>query len=451
MRIYFSIRQKMLIIFGVLTILICIGLGTVSSIIIKRAVTEKVSLHLEDRAIVTAQLVEARFNVMMQSLSGLAVRPLLCGQNVPLTEKMAFLKNEFNIQKLHNEWLLDLFIADTDGISYTFDGTPIPVSDREYYQAAMKGSMFISAPYITRSDNAGTFVVTLSAPLYDGQHITGVLVMDIKAEEFSTMIKDIVIGETGYCYVINEQGSIIAHHDFNLVKEDQKNTENNRAVLSGQSFAAFAQDTLKTEADEEVEYFQIKDADKASLFIASFAKMQNGWTVIICAPVNEFMDAAKTLNILLAYAATIILAIVILTILILSYKMTKPIRDAVAALKNISEGEGDLTVRLPVIGYDEIADMAQYFNKTIEKIGMSIRFVKTNTNAMKTLGDNLSTNMTETAGAVNEISATIGATKEKVLTQAEEVTETAAIIDQINGRLDRLVSNIEVQAEHIMQ
>lgn len=450
MHIHFLIRQKLLVISGLLTIMICVGFGAVSSIIIKKAVTEKVSFHLEDRAAVTAQLVEARFNVMLQFLSNLAARPLLCDETISAVQKMAFLEKEFNIQKMHGDWLLDLFIADSNGISYTFDGTPIPVADREYYQAAISGNMFISDPYVTRSDNVGTFVVTLSIPIYTDQRITGILVMDIKAEELSGMIKDVVIGETGYCYVINEKGTVIAHPDFNLVKQEQNVIKDANSASSNASFTEFAQYALKTET-QDVGYYQSQAAQKTVAFIASFAKMRTGWTVIICAPVHEFMGAVRTLNILLLCAAAVILLIVILIIFILSYKMTLPIRSTVAALKNISEGEGDLTVRLPLLGHDEITEMSEYFNKTIEKIGLSIQSVKKNTKAMKISGNELSVHMTETASAINAIGTTIKNVKGKVEMQAEEVTEAAAIIDQINGRLDRLVSNIEVQAEHIMQ
>ena len=92
MHIHFLIRQKLLVIFGLLTIMICVSFGAVSSIIIKKAVTEKVSFHLEDRAAVTAQLVEARFNVMLQFLSNLAARPLLCDETISAVQKMAFLE-----------------------------------------------------------------------------------------------------------------------------------------------------------------------------------------------------------------------------------------------------------------------------------------------------------------------------------------------------------------------
>lgn len=46
----------------------------------------------------------------------------------------------------------------------------------------------------------------------------------------------------------------------------------------------------------------------------------------------------------------------------------KPIKYVVRALRDISEGEGDLTRRLPVSGSDEIADLAKCFNTFVERL-----------------------------------------------------------------------------------
>lgn len=53
--------------------------------------------------------------------------------------------------------------------------------------------------------------------------------------------------------------------------------------------------------------------------------------------------------------------------------MVLPINTVLDALKDIAQGEGDLTVRLPVTGNDEITDLSELFNQTISKIGLSIK------------------------------------------------------------------------------
>ncbi|QCU90636.1 methyl-accepting chemotaxis protein [Thiomicrorhabdus sediminis] len=48
--------------------------------------------------------------------------------------------------------------------------------------------------------------------------------------------------------------------------------------------------------------------------------------------------------------------------------VAEPINEISEAMKDISEGEGDLTRRLPVKSRDEIGQMAEHFNKFVEKI-----------------------------------------------------------------------------------
>ncbi|WP_127470240.1 methyl-accepting chemotaxis protein [Thiomicrorhabdus aquaedulcis] len=68
--------------------------------------------------------------------------------------------------------------------------------------------------------------------------------------------------------------------------------------------------------------------------------------------------------------------------MIISRKVTQavvePITQAANAMKDISEGQGDLTRRLPINNHDEMGDLARYFNEFIQKIqGMLKEVTKT--------------------------------------------------------------------------
>ena len=121
----------------------------------------------------------------------------------------------------------------------------------------------------------------------------------------------------------------------------------------------------------------------------------------------------------------------------------------VGALKDIAQGEGDLTVRLPLIGRDEVTQLSVYFNETIMKIGSSIKSVDDNADIMSRIGDDLSNNMTETASAVNEISANVEGVKQQALTQASSVAETAATVEEIIRTIRQLDGRIESQSASV--
>ena len=121
------------------------------------------------------------------------------------------------------------------------------------------------------------------------------------------------------------------------------------------------------------------------------------------------------------------------------------------ALKGIAKGEGDLTVRLPLQGNDEITDLSLYFNQTIEKIRIAIKNVDLNANTMEGVASELASNMTETASSIHEISSNIESVKQQALTQASSVTETASTIEEISRTIKQLNASIENQAASVAQ
>lgn len=100
--------------------------------------------------------------------------------------------------------------------------------------------------------------------------------------------------------------------------------------------------------------------------------------------------------------AGFIASIIILTFIING--ITKRISSVVKALRNIAQGDGDLTARLTGKGKDEIADLSHSFNQTIEKIGFTVRNVANSTLDMQKTGETLAVNVFETASSISQIS-----------------------------------------------
>ena len=113
----------------------------------------------------------------------------------------------------------------------------------------------------------------------------------------------------------------------------------------------------------------------------------------------------------MAYSIILIFIITDIIAIFFARKISTPLRNITTALQSISEGDGDLTVALPVKGNDEIAHIAYFFNKTIEKIRTSVQQVEQNTDIMQHIGDELSCNMTETATAIHQINMNIANVK----------------------------------------
>jgi len=438
----FSLRYKLMIIFGAL-----IAAASMIEIILavytaRLAVTEKITDHLIDKAADTAEILDRQVNAFWQLFEGLARMPILRDPNVSYHEKNEFLAKEaaFN-GNIHR---MDL--CDMNGRRHTNTGEIIDVSDRVYFQLAAQGKHFVEEPVISRLDKE--LVLVFTVPVYDDNHtVVEVLLVSVKAEKLSKEIDTITIGKSGYCYILGKTGTVIAHPDFNLVEQMTNHGEKSKSDISLYSTAAFEKMALETNKSS-VGFYEFRGVNK----IGSYAVMKTtGWNVIISAPVNEFMGIVQTLRITMIGIGIFILLLAVIIIYFVTRTITKPIQRAVSALQNIAQGEGDLTVRLPIIGNDEIADMSEYFNETITKIGASVRVVGANSKIMEEVGNELASNMTETASAVHEISANIDGVKQQALTQAASVTETAATVEEIVRTIKQLNTSIEMQTASVAQ
>ena len=129
--------------------------------------------------------------------------------------------------------------------------------------------------------------------------------------------------------------------------------------------------------------------------------------------------------------------------------MIKPLNRTVYALKDIAQGEGDLTVRLPVKGNDEITELSKYFNETIAKIGFSIKSAGSDVKTMQNIGEELSVNMGETASSINEISINIENIKKQIMKQSASVLSVGASLQVMMRTIETLDENISVQASTV--
>ena len=439
----FSLKNKLIFIFGAL-ITIAAGIEGIFAVrIARKAVTEKIEAHLIDKATDTAEVIDGRISAFFEFLDGIARMPQIRNPSVSMLEKMRLLKNE----AMFNSNIRELYITDTKGVVHNLDGSLSSNSTAQWFKATINGKDGITEPYID-TINGNIFVSTCSVPVYDdNQNIIGVLGADIDGLWLTEQIKDVVVGKTGYCYILGETGTDIADPDPEVVRSMWKTAEKAKTDSSLKSLADFENMVLET-YESFVGFYEYGGVKK----IASYATIKTTeWSVIIAAPVNEFMGTVNALRISMFAIGCIILLIAVVVIFFVAQTLIKPIQTTVSALKNIAQGEGDLTVRLPIHGNDEITDLSEYFNETITKIGSSIKTVGNNSNVMQSIGDELSSNMTETASAINEISANIDGVKQQTMNQAASVTETSSTVEEIIRTIEQLNGSIETQSASVTQ
>ncbi|MDR2597478.1 MAG: methyl-accepting chemotaxis protein [Treponema sp.] len=187
--------------------------------------------------------------------------------------------------------------------------------------------------------------------------------------------------------------------------------------------------------------------------IQSFPMGNSGksWSVMIAATQSYILKEVNFLTeitIIIAAIAIIIAAVIVYFTL---NATTAPIVKVADTLKDISEGEGDLTRSIPVGSKDEVGDLANYFNKTIQKIRGLVMIIKQQAGVLQDIGNDLSSNMTETAAAINEITANIQSIKNRIINQSASVTETNATMEQVIININKLNGHVEDQSRNVSQ
>ena len=177
----------------------------------------------------------------------------------------------------------------------------------------------------------------------------------------------------------------------------------------------------------------IDDIDKA---VAAEEKLQ----------LSEF---GKIITKQISFSVLMVVISCLVFVLAIMKVFIRPIMRITSNFRDISEGEGDLTARLTVSGSDEIAQLSEYFNRTLEKIRTAISHVKTNANGMQSLGESLAGNATNTASDISHIITNIDGVNERIAAQSDGVNQAADAVNTITENISQLDSMIEKQSASV--
>ncbi len=144
---------------------------------------------------------------------------------------------------------------------------------------------------------------------------------------------------------------------------------------------------------------------------------------------NELLTSFKGVAVTITFVLGLVSAILAFFI---QSAITQPINKVVAALKDIAEGEGDLTQRLQVNTQDELGELAQWFNRFVEKV-----------HDVVTKFRDTSENLGQSAA---QLLLTTEKTNQGVLKQQHEIDQTASAITELSGTVQEVVRNVAMAA-----
>jgi methyl-accepting chemotaxis protein len=288
---------------------------------------------------------------------------------------------------------------------------------RGWYKAADAAqSTIVTEPYIAAS--SGKLVVTLATPVRQQGQMIGVAGADISLDAISKTINSLNFGGHGYAYIVSADGKILVHPDSKLILKSVSEAYPNGApkIVPGVT------EIESGGKAQFVSFTKVGGLSSANWYVALVLDRDAAYSML-----SEFRTSAIT-------AMVIAVAIIILLLGLLIRVLMQPLRQMGRAMADIADGEGDLTMRLPSDSKDEFGQMAQSFNRFVERIHGSIREVAS------------------TAGQLGEVAArVVGASNSSMNNsdqQANRTTSVAAAINQLGAAAQEIAQNAALASQH---
>ena len=318
------------------------------------------------------------------------------------------------------------------------DARPLPYFKPIIYE---NQDHYITNPFVGATTNAALIIIGHGIHDAAGKN-QGIMIAGVDGTSISGIAEKINIGGSGYGVIVDNAGVFVAHPDVEQVmklniKELDKQGFTGMSAIGNDMINGV--ENIRTFTKQGEQYFMVYSPIPHS----------PQWTlgIIIPAAYANRLTGMVIKN-LMPYLIALMLFIIVITLLIPA-KISQTLKQTSGMLREIAQGDGDLTVSLPVQGNDEMTDIADYFNQTIQKIAHAVQSVGNSTVVMKGVGQDLAQNMDKSVTAVAHIVAAIEEVRAQSAQQYTRVNETSAAIEEITGAIHTLDADIKKQSAEI--
>lgn len=335
----------------------------------------------------------------------------------------------------------DTSIEDADGVSAQW--SYIPTEDDRYRTLVSEGANEFSGP----AEIVGEQYLTVYRRTTD-RIISFAGVRQVDLDLLESNLLDVQIGETGYPYVIDEDGTLIIHPSSagtNL--SDRPHIQQMLEEKNG--FISYSQTVGENAGREKVGFFaHIPGID---------------WIVVVAPYIDEFYGPIRQIVVALATAIGIALILGTVAAWLLGLVIARPLQKLSARSEELADGHGDLTMRIDHDSRDELGALAKSFNGFVSQVQEIVRNTKSTAHEAETIKGHVLSTSEETTVAVNEISANVQSMNDlgaRLRSSVQEVRTAVTTIettlgdfrDQVSGEasaIEETTSAIEEMAASI--
>lgn len=284
------------------------------------------------------------------------VRVLKAIAQMPGIQSMNRFEQEILLKAVQKEypWMYLVFTTDLNGmnVARNDDNDLKDYSDRQYVQDITSGKELTWQNLIGKTSKKPALVIAV--PIVKNGQTIGVMAAAMTRDAISKRIATWSQGSTGYAFLVDQDGKVIAHQRQEFV-EEQRDFSQHPLVKAGQTKNRGLVEFVNSDGHQAIGFAQTTPL---------------GWTLAIQQNKDE---AFATLQKAQMFALTLMAGTFVIVILIAylsSRAIVTPIRKLTDAANRISVGE--LGVEIENKSKDEIGDLAEAITRMQDSIRLSI-------------------------------------------------------------------------------
>ena len=286
---------------------------------------------------------------------------------------------------------------------------------RPWYKDAMSaGGSTLTEPYVDAATSK--LIITIATPAGS----SGVVGGDLSLDTLVQIINSLDFDGIGYAFLLSADGKILVHPNKDLVMKTLKEVypQNTPTVSAGVTEAEL------DGVERILTFTPVKGLPSVNWYVGLSIDKDKAYATL-----SEFRASA--------IIATIIAVVIIMFLLgMLIRVLMQPLLVMGKAMRDIAQGEGDLTKRLSVQSRDEFGELATSFNQFVERIHGSIREVSSATQQLNEVAklvvsasNSSMVNSDEQASRTNSVAAAInelGAAAQEIARNAADASHQAS-------------------------